>query len=484
MSMFQYEWLDDVEPSADRIAQHTMARISISVGGQVVTSVYDRYLKDYRDHLFVPLAHIAEWLAVNWWHLWYESANVSGEQRPGFLSRHDLAHAGNGFVLPRLIFTPMGGQIHVAARRWNPRYAPLEFRTECFVMVGRDELEQEFRSLVDEVIARLRAKRTSFETLESEWRAIKSLDSDEREFCRAAALMGLDPFDIDEQTADHIARVWNQTDPAIRDEAFGAAQEDSLEAIQQWIDRSLESAEQGQSGADWRMVRKAVRAGSVRESLPWWRGHHDARAVRGELDAAPGKFAFEEAGPRAIWSQVAPSPVPRIHGCVASDSPSCVMVSRPEPGRRFLLARALGDYIGREQPGPAILGTLDTARQAQSRAFAAEFLAPAEWIRKQAGSTVTIDGRSVNEFANELGVSSWVIRYQIHNHRIVDIATPYSHPVDWQVKYGVHYELKNEDRWTETSTPRKALDYPLRGSGYRYDRPYDSVAEHEWSAGK
>ena len=351
-------------------------------------------------------------------------------------------------------------------------------------MVGRDELEQEFRSLVDEVIARLRAKRTSFETLESEWRAIKSLESDEREFCRAAALMGLDPFDIDEQTADRIARVWNQTDPAIRDEAFGAAQEDSLEAIQQWIDRSLESAEQGQSGADWRMVRKAVRAGSVSESLPWWRGHHDACAVRGELDAAPGKFAFEEAGPRAIWSQVAPSPVPRIHGCVASDSPSCVMVSRPEPGRRFLLARALGDYIGREQPGPAILGTLDTARQAQSRAFAAEFLAPAEWIWKQAGSTVTIDGRAVNEFANELGVSSWVIRYQIHNHRIVDIATPYSHPVDWQVKYGVHYELKNGDRWTETSTPRKALDYPLRGSGYRYDRPYDSVAEHEWGAGK
>ena len=94
MSIFQYEWLDEVEPSADRIAQHTMARISIKVGGQVVTSVYDRYLKDYRDHIFVPLAHVAEWLAVNWWHLWYEAAIVSGEQRPGFLVRHDLAHAG------------------------------------------------------------------------------------------------------------------------------------------------------------------------------------------------------------------------------------------------------------------------------------------------------------------------------------------------------------------------------------------------------
>lgn len=421
--MFQYEWLDDVEPSVDRVSQHTMARISIKVGSQVVTSIYDRYLKGYRDHIFVPLAHVAEWLADNWWHLWYESDVVSGEPRPGFLARHDLTHAGNGFVLPRIRFTRLGNRIQVAARRWNPQHAPLEFRTECTAVIDSAELEQEFRSLIDDVLRRLRTKGVSFESLESEWLAIRSLDSDEREFCRAAALMGLDPFNVSEQTADLITRVWNRTVPGIREEAFGAAQERSLGAIEHWLGPTLEAAEQGRSGADWRTVREAVQDGSVSEDLPWRRGHHDARAVREELDATPGKFAFDEAGPLAIWSQSSLSPSPRIHGCVASDSPSCVMVRRVGPGKRFLLARALGDYIGRKEPGPALLGTLDTARQGQSRAFAAEFLAPAEWIRKQVGSAEAVDEKAVDEFAEELDVSSWVVQHQIENNSIAAISS-------------------------------------------------------------
>ena len=423
MSVFQYEWFDDVEPSPDRVSRHTMARISITVGKQVVTSVYDRYLKDYRDHIFAPLAHVAEWLVANWWHLWYEAASVSGEQRPGFLSRHDLAHAGNGFVLPRLTFVPVGSQIRVVARGWSPEHAPLEFRAECDEVLHRDELEREFRCLVGDVISRLRAKRAPFEALESEWSAIESLDSEGREFCQAAALMGLDPFDTDEQTADRIAHVWNQTDPAIREEALGAAQEHSLEAVQHWLELWLETAEQAQSSGNWGTIRNRVRRREVREDLPWRRGYVDARAVRGELASQPGRFEFEQDGHYAIWSlDIGASPSPRIQGCVASDSPSCVVVHKPDAGRRFLLARALGDYIGREKPGPAILGTLETARQAQSRAFAAEFLAPTEWLRTQVGSAGSIDGEVVDEFAAELGISSWVVRHQIQNYRIAEIS--------------------------------------------------------------
>lgn len=118
------------------------------------------------------------------------------------------------------------------------------------------------------------------------------------------------------------------------------------------------------------------------------------------------------------------SPAPRIHGVVASESPSCVVVRKPEPGKRFLVARALGDYVGREEPAPAVLASLDTARQARTRAFAAEFLAPAAWLRNQVGSAESVDGEAVDEFAAELGVSSWVVHHQIQNHRIAEIANP------------------------------------------------------------
>lgn len=424
MAIFDYEWCDDAEPSSDRVSQYTMASVFIKVGDHVVTSLYDRYLKKPRDRVFVPLAHVAEWLAANWWHLWYEAAHVSGEQRPGFLARHDLADAGNGFVLPRLTFVPVGDRIRVKARGWSPKHAPLEFRAECDVMLDRDDLEQEFRSLVGDVIERLRSKRTPFESLESEWRAIESLDLEEREFCQAVAITGLDPFDLDAPTADRIARIWNQMDPAIREEALGAAPEHSLDAIKNWSDRCLESAKQGQSGKDWQTVRRAVRRGGAGADLPWQHGYHDARAVRGELAAEPGGFDFDEGGRLGIWSGEEESPSPRLHGCVSADSPSCVVVRKPKTGKRFLLARALGDYIGREKPAPAILGSLDTARQARSRAFAAEFLAPAAWLRTQVRGADLVDEEAVDELAADLNVSSWVVRHQIRNHGVAEIASP------------------------------------------------------------
>lgn len=342
MAIFDYEWCDDVEPSSDRVSQYTMASVFIKVGDHVVTSLYDRYLKEYRDRVFVPLAHVAEWLAANWWHLWYEAAYVSGEQRPGFPARHDLAHAGNGFVLPRLTFVPVGDRIRAKARGWRPEHAPLEFRAECDVMLDRDDMEQEFRSLVGDVIERLRKKRAPLETLESEWRAIESLDHEEREFCQAAALMGLDPFDIDAPTADRIARVWNQTNPALRAELLGAASQDhSLDTIDEWSGRCLESAERGRSGSSWRTVRHAARRRGANGDLPWQRGNDDARAVRKELAAEPGRFDFEQSGQLGIWNREDRSPSPRIDGIVASDSPSCVVIRKPkEEAKRFLLARA------------------------------------------------------------------------------------------------------------------------------------------------
>lgn len=424
MAIFDYEWCDDAEPSSDRVSQYTMARVRIEAGGQAVTSLYDRYLKDNRDHVFVPLAHVAEWMAANWWHLWYEAADVSGEQRPGFLARHDLADAGNGFVLPRVTFVPVGDRTRVRARRWSPMHAPIEFRAECDVMLERDDVEQEFRSLIGDVIQRLKAKRTPFESLESEWRAIESLDQEEREFCQAVAITGLDPFDLDAQTADRIARAWNQMDPAIREDALGAAPERSLDEIKNWSDRCLESAEQGRSGDSWQSIRQAVRRGGANGDLPWQIGYHDARAVRCELGAASGRFDFDDAGRLGIWSGEAESPSRRIHGIVASESPSCVMIRKPKPGKRFLLARALGDYIGRGEPAPAILSSLDTGRQARSRAFAAEFLAPAAWLRNHVSGAESVDGEAVDELAAELDVSSWVVRHQIQNHHIAEIANP------------------------------------------------------------
>jgi Zn-dependent peptidase ImmA (M78 family) len=62
-----------------------------------------------------------------------------------------------------------------------------------------------------------------------------------------------------------------------------------------------------------------------------------------------------------------------------------------------------------------------TDRQQRNRAFAAELLAPADWLRERIGGTwVTSD--DVDEWAAELGVSPDVVDRQIENHRLTAMA--------------------------------------------------------------
>jgi len=64
---------------------------------------------------------------------------------------------------------------------------------------------------------------------------------------------------------------------------------------------------------------------------------------------------------------------------------------------------------------------LRTDRQQMSRAFAAEFLAPHEMLRRDlSGSWVTAE--EIDDVASESGVSSFVIRQQIENHNFANVA--------------------------------------------------------------
>ena len=226
---FRFDWVD-VPPSPDDLARHTMAALSIEVDGAAVTSVVDRRSRALREHVVVPLFTVAEWLVTNWWHLFHEIEST-GEQKPGFESRHNLAFAGDGFILPSLTMVPAPDRVHLRWRRRKPKHARIEFVDEGEASVGREELEAQFRDLIDAVLERLRGAGVALESLDSEWAAINSLDPEEREFSRAAALLGVDPFDVSDSQAREIATFWEHADPAIRDDALAAANVDGLAQV-------------------------------------------------------------------------------------------------------------------------------------------------------------------------------------------------------------------------------------------------------------
>lgn len=117
-------------------------------------------------------------------------------------------------------------------------------------------------------------------------------------------------------------------------------------------------------------------------------------------------------------------PSGRMEGLVAAGTPACVIPSgKGDTGKRFLLARALGDYMGRPEAGLGVLTSMNTVRQAQSRAFAAELLAPAESLRTRLADRGAEED-VIHDLGQEFDVSTWVIKHQISNHGLAEPLSP------------------------------------------------------------
>ena len=416
---FEFDWVG-AALCPDVADRRTMAKLSIRAGSATVTSVLDKQRRSYRDHVVVPMFQVAEWIVTNWWHIWYEIQDTR-QQRPGFAARHDLAFACEGFVLPHLNIVPLSGRVQLQWERWKPDHSRVEFVEESRMEAGREEVEAEFRNIVESVIDRMSGFEeceTALESLGSAWDAINSADEDELEFSRAAALLGIDPFDVGDLEAHDIAAFWDRFDPAIRDDALASASEDALTATGEWLADVFRRLEDMQSEHEWAAIRRAV--ARVLSGEPWEQGCELARSARKELGASDGRFDFDSYQAPPLIHSFVDSPSNRIEGLVAANAPNCVTVQKPEPGKWFLVARALGDYLSRAEPCLGILSSLATDRQARSRAFAAEFLAPAESLMARLDGK-TADEYVVDELGSEFGVSSYVIRHQIQNHNLATL---------------------------------------------------------------
>ena len=418
----RFEWVDS-GPSPDKLAQATMATLRVDTDAGTVTATVDRRSRLYSNEIIVPLFSVAEWLVTNWWHLLYEVADTN-EPTPEFESRHNLAFVGDGFVLPRLTIAPASStRMHLAWTRHKPRYARIEFLDDGYQHVEREELEAEFRGLIEAVLERLHADpatSAAAENLGRTWSAVNSLGDDEVEFSRAAALFGVDPFDVRDDVADAIVAFWGRTNPSVREDALALADGAELSSIADWLDDVMRTVKGKRHGSDWSSIRGELPPPAPTVE-PWVRGYDLARSVRERVGGNGGPIDLRRTGPLAVPCRQTQPPSTRIHGLVGADTPACATAPRGDWGTRFLQARALGDFLGRTTTGPGLLSSLATDRQAQSRAFAAEFLAPAASLRDRI-TAKRVPSEQIDDLGREFRVSTELIRRQIQNHDLAAIA--------------------------------------------------------------
>jgi Zn-dependent peptidase ImmA (M78 family) len=71
--------------------------------------------------------------------------------------------------------------------------------------------------------------------------------------------------------------------------------------------------------------------------------------------------------------------------------------------------------------GLAPIAELYGERQSVERAFAAELLAPGAALRERLGVTGVVSSADLEEAADDLGVSPFVVWHQVHNQRDLSI---------------------------------------------------------------
>lgn len=430
-----FDW-EDPQGARGAELRATWARFAVRVDDQLVTRVLDERSRSVRDHIYLPLYPLAEWIVTNWWFLHYEARS----SRPGYRQRHSLRSIGEGFAWPDLEIQPFGPG---AVLEWEAtRFSdiPVRFLESGASQVPLDDLRQSLRDLVEAVCSRLSDLDIEGSYLQQEWEAVRDLDPDEEEFCRAAAALGLDPLAGDEDGDEPVLQVHRALagHPTLEWEFLQAADLRRLRQQLEAVEVARQSLGCGTDDGGFGRLRDLAPATRDAGQPPWEAGYELARRVRCELGVEDRRFeSFRqlaavlsgETGEGETGIEELDS-ASLFDAAVAASNGSAPRFgldrrkSRDET-RSFALCRAVGEYLARsgdpsaDGDGLRIATASQTGHQKRNRAFAAEFLAPSRLLRERIRSS-TIGGEEIEELASEFAVSPLLVEHQLQNHGLVE----------------------------------------------------------------
>jgi hypothetical protein len=308
--------------------------------------------------------------------------------------------------------------------------ARVTFLESGSVTVRSSVVREECTRFADAVYARLDSEGVTGTLFQEEWEAIQNCDSAEVSFCEVAAALGLDPFALDDGERARLVQAHAAVPPELADEFVASVDFDRLgEAIPD-LRRAIEQIRDSTVAVPALTELRQHHPRIDHSAPPWRQGYDFARALRSQLglDGHPLRDAVGIA--RAIRADASALkqtilPPPRANWCFDAlvginqrDSPAFVIGKRREDSIRFAFSRSLYEYlVAPEAPISALISPAHSDRQRANRAFAAEFLAPVDMLRQRIQAR-TVDDETLDDLADEFGVSTFVIRHQIQNHQL------------------------------------------------------------------
>lgn len=398
----------------------TWCALEIRVDSQPVTLVEDGRGGGLRRAVHTSAYPLAEWIATHWWSLndhLRPSAMPTRDRswaRAGvvpWLRSHNLRAAGDGMPWPNLTIVPEGPLTRLTwSRGAGVASQPVTFLTAGDAHLPADVVREALVRFVEQVLDRLAEAGVKKTLLQDEWSALAALTNDERSFAHAAARLGLDPFDVGDDLTDQLQPIEKELGPELFDEFLNSADPDRLGTAATWIEQA-----RGSMSHVPLQRRRSADGGPRRGGPPWLLGYAVAQDCRADMGLAA--TASIDLSPLVGLARIGGNPA-GVQG-VVEVSQAGLGLALPETvtnqaATRFAQARALGLSLLTSR-SVALLDPTHTDLAQQTRAFAAEVLAPAEGIAEFLSVFPHVTERALEAVADRYDTSPLLVQLQYEN---------------------------------------------------------------------
>jgi len=369
--------------------------------------------------------HLSEWMAWNWWRLRWEPRSAKIDN--SWLSSHRMTTIGGGYIWPNITIFSDGERIALIGKPTEERpQTPFRYIADMAAVLQASDFESGTNDFIEQVVERLKAEKIENTNLETVWRSIL----EERRTPSLAkarkleALLGQEPDESDPE-------ILKQLISDAEDLSIGAVEEIAADhGIGDRIATAKElreiAAVKGYDASPRDIVRLAHGSGLPRTGqVPAWRLGATAASLLREQEKLDGGQISD-----GKLATLAGTPVEALSDKKSSGDISfaldentmhgrIVLRSKWKTGRRFELARILGDRIARQQSSKLFPATRSyTYRQKMQRSFAAELLSPFNAVEDMLKGDYSIE--SQQDVAEHFDVSPMTIRTLLVNHKRIE----------------------------------------------------------------
>ena len=367
-----------------------MSELMIMVDDVNLTENYNIWSKTVEETVLVSSYPLALWFLQSWWRLLYEPFQVysTGKLSVDWRMVHELGAANEGYVWPKVAFVSDLQNIYIIARPTKEKKQSVRYINglEIPKAVSLASFEASVEQFVMEVIGRLESLKVNYNQIKELWKTIteERNNPELKAYRKIEALMGYDPDDAEEELMQFAMEKVEEIGYGSLEElapSYGKFSNESLLSVKNFFEVS---------GVFGKPIVPLPDRQSISSSyLPWKQAVKDARLIRrkiaNEKKPIETSTLFELLGISELdqnrWDEISAKRRASVGIPGKQDGRIKFIPRKRHPlGKRFELARYLGDFLITPDGQWLVNTDLSTARQKYQRAFAAEFLCPIDGL--------------------------------------------------------------------------------------------------------